>query len=72
MVNLVEMLTDEYWEDSKAMNKIKYTLCGDHWFGNIFAPLWLTTSCTCCAFFRGVLLGVLIGGSATCILQILY
>ena len=53
-------LSDEYWEDSEAMNKLKYGMCGDHFFGNILAPLWISTGCPCCSFFRGLLLGVLV------------
>lgn len=40
----------------------KRVLCGDNWFGNIFYPFWRGMDCPCCSFFRGALVGGVIGG----------
>lgn len=55
-------LSDEYWEDSGFMINLKIKMCGHNKFGDFFAPLWETTRCACCAFFRGMLIGVILTG----------
>lgn len=55
--NIEWFLSDEYWDDNEYMEDIKQKMCGENKFGDFFAPFWETTGCTCCAFFRGMLIG---------------
>lgn len=42
---------------------VKPAMCGDHFLGNLFAWAWMTTDCSCCAFFRGMVIGAWIVGA---------
>ena len=46
--------------DEQEVPLYKKALCGDHFFGNIFYPIWGSTDCLCCSFFRGVVTGIFI------------
>lgn len=43
------------------MEDQKKRLCGDYWFGNIFYSLVEDLDCTCCALWRGLVIGVATG-----------
>jgi len=38
--------------------KIKPAMCHDNFTGNLFYWAWKDLDCTCCAFFRGMLMGI--------------
>lgn len=62
-------LSDEYWEGSSFMADLKNKMCGHNKFGDFFAPLWETTGCGCCAFFRGMLIGAVTVGVITWVMS---
>lgn len=65
----------KYWLSDDAVDgvifwiKTKDKMCGRNWLGNLTAPLWENISCTCCAFYRGVPLGIIIGVITTCLMS---
>lgn len=56
-------LDDDRFKNSWFWKKTKMGMCYDHWFANILAPLWISTGCTCCAFYRGVVFGIVVTGA---------
>jgi hypothetical protein len=48
-------------ELEESIPMYKKILCGDNLFGNIFYPFWRGIDCPCCTFFRGMVVGTLLG-----------
>jgi len=43
--------------ESSIETKMKTYMCGNNFTGNLFYWAWKNVDCTCCAFFRGMVIG---------------
>lgn len=50
----------DFYETSLFWRQIKHPICGVHPFGNFYYLLYGDLDCTCCAFTRGLIIGILI------------
>lgn len=62
----------EYYDNSEFWDKVKHYLCSEEsHFANVMYLFWGDLDCPCCAFYRGVIFGVLLFAVVLLILMML-